>query len=661
MPIAPDLSGHALDDRYELHAVIGEGAFGRVYQGRDRRLARPVAVKVIKPWWTEDPDWVGSFEREVQLLARVSDPGIVQIFDVGHADEGLYYVSELVDGENLASRLRRGPLPPWEACGIAAQLCRALSHAHAQRIVHRDVKPANIMLSSRGRVKVGDFGVARLAEGSTDGAAATIVGTPRYMAPEQGRGRPTTPATDIYSVGVVLYEMLAGRPPFTGDSAVELALRHLQDAPPPLSVRLAPALTQIVDRALAKDPADRYADGAEMADALVQARRQAASDQRNRIGRPRTRTAPHARARALAPVVPAGGGSDGGSDRGSDGPASRTATLVQPRQPPPPGDHAATIPPRRPGPTPGDHAATIPPRRPDPTPGDHTATIPPRRPDPTRAAPRMSPRRNINPPARRRAVAALGLALALLASMVVAAVLLGRTGHTRVPVLTHLTRSAATAAARRRHLHTVYRAQYAAAAAGTVISQLPRAGARVKDGDTVRALLSLGPAPVEVPLVVKESSTDARAALAQFGLSTTVTQVPAPGISPGTVVRQTPAAGLAAPAKSSVTLLVAETPQWRPLTTFQARRSVPFRIRGTRWRVVYKMAYQGDCTLIFFCSGPPTAQVANLDTGSTVSPFSLGNGTGRIQTFQSGPGVYQIEVSPGDDTARWSIEVDDYY
>jgi eukaryotic-like serine/threonine-protein kinase len=637
MPIAPDLSGHALDDRYELHAVIGEGAFGRVYRGRDRRLARPVAVKVIKPWWTEDPDWVGSFEREVQLLARVSDPGIVQIFDVGHADEGLYYVSELVDGENLASRLRRGPLPPWEACGVAAQLCRALSHAHAQRIVHRDVKPANIMLSSRGRVKVGDFGVARLAEGSTDGAAATIVGTPRYMAPEQGRGRPTTPATDIYSVGVVLYEMLAGCPPFTGDSAVELALRHLQDAPPPLSVRLAPALTQIVDRALAKDPADRYADGAEMADALVQARRQAASDQRNRIGRPRTRTAPHARARALAPVVPTGGGSDRGSDRpsdrgsdrGSDSPASRTATALHPRQPPPPGDHAATIPPRRP--------------------------------DPTRAAPRMSPRRNVNPPARRRAVAALGLALTLLASMVVAAVLLGRAGHTRVPVLTHLTRSAATAAARRRQLHTVYRAQYAAAAAGTVISQRPRAGARVKDGDTVRAMLSLGPAPVEVPLVVKESSTDARAALAQFGLSTTVTQVPAPGISPGTVVRQTPAAGLAAPAKSSVTLLVAETPQWRPLTTFQARRSVPFRIHGTRWRVVYKMAYQGDCTLIFFCSGPPTAHVANLDTGSTVSPFSLGNGTGRIQTFQSGPGVYQIEVSPGDDTARWSIEVDDYY
>ncbi|MFZ0043948.1 MAG: serine/threonine-protein kinase, partial [Solirubrobacteraceae bacterium] len=232
MPYAPDLSGSALDDRYELHALIGEGAFGRVYEGRDRRLARPVAVKVIKPWWTEDPDWAATFEREAQLLARVSDPGIVQIYDVGHAAEGLYYVSELVDGENLARRLRRGPLPPWEACDVAAQLCRALAQAHAQRIVHRDVKPANILISARGRVKVGDFGVARLAEGSTEGAAATIVGTPKYMAPEQGRGLPTTPATDIYSVGVVLYEMISGRPPFVEESAVALAVRHLQDPPP---------------------------------------------------------------------------------------------------------------------------------------------------------------------------------------------------------------------------------------------------------------------------------------------------------------------------------------------------------------------------------------------------------------------------------------------
>jgi serine/threonine-protein kinase len=231
---APDLSGIALDGRYELLALIGEGSFGRVYRGRDRRLARQVAVKVIKPWWAEDPDWVRSFEREAQLLASISDPGIVQIFDVGSAPEGLYYVAELVEGESLAARLRRGRPSVAEARGIAEQLAQALASAHARRVIHRDVKPANVLISADGRIKVGDFGVARLAEGSTDGGPATIVGTPSYMAPEQARTGVSTTATDVYSVGIVLYEMLAGRPPFSGHSPVELAIQHLQDPPPAL-------------------------------------------------------------------------------------------------------------------------------------------------------------------------------------------------------------------------------------------------------------------------------------------------------------------------------------------------------------------------------------------------------------------------------------------
>jgi serine/threonine protein kinase len=273
MPVAPDLVGVALDDRYELHAVLGDGAFGRVYRGVDRRLARTVAVKVIKPWWSEDPEWVEAFEREAQLLARVSDPGIVQIFDVGHAAEGLYYVSELVEGESLHGLLKRGPVEPGRAARLAEQLCRGLAQAHAQRIIHRDVKPANILISRDGRVKVGDFGVARLAEATSDGALATIVGTPRYMAPEQGSGGQTTPATDVYSAGIVLYEMLAGAPPFTGSSLAELALNHLHDPPPPLPDATPPALRDVVAKALAKDPAERYQDAGEMADALARSRR----------------------------------------------------------------------------------------------------------------------------------------------------------------------------------------------------------------------------------------------------------------------------------------------------------------------------------------------------------------------------------------------------
>ena len=272
MPYAPDLSGVALEGRYELCAVIGEGAFGRVYRARDLRLQRTVAVKLIKPWWAEDPTWAAHFEREARLLARLSDPGIVQIFDVGQAAEGLYYVSELIEGESLAARLTRGPVPAWTAAGMAEQLCRALARAHAEQIVHRDVKPANILIAADGQIKVGDFGVARLAEGSSDGAGATVVGTPRYMAPEQARGLATTPATDVYSAGVVLYEMLAGQPPFTERAAVELALRHLHDPPPPLPEGTPQALAAIVGQALAKAPSARFADAGAMARALAAAR-----------------------------------------------------------------------------------------------------------------------------------------------------------------------------------------------------------------------------------------------------------------------------------------------------------------------------------------------------------------------------------------------------
>jgi serine/threonine protein kinase len=610
MPHAPDLSGRALDDRYELHVPIGEGAFGRVYQGRDRRLARPVAVKVIKPWWTEDPEWVETFERETQMLARVSDPGIVQIFDVGHAPEGLYYVSELVDGEDLARRLRRGPLPAWQACLIAAQLCRGLAHAHQQRIVHRDVKPANILLSHRGRVKVGDFGVARLAEGSSDAAAATIVGTPRYMAPEQARGLATTPATDVYSAGVVLYEMLAGRPPFTGGSVAELALSHVQEPPPPLSARLPPSLVAIVARALAKDPAQRFADGAEMADALVQARREYAGRSRPRSiagSRPRTRV--HASVAPPAGAMPAAG-----------------ATALREPRPAPTTSRQRSLPPRRPA-------------------------------DETRLAPPPPfPRRNVNPPARRRAIAAFGGVLLLLAGMATAAGLLGHR-HTRVPRLTGLSR--AQARARTGALKPLLSFRYDHAAAGTVIAQRPRAGTRVSDGTPVKLTVSRGPAPVEVPVVADAGSGAARDAFSRLGLHTTVTQIAAPGVAPGTVIRTSPAAGRQVHFGATVSLFVAETPQWRPLETITDARPVTLRIRGTRWRVVYKMAYHGTCTWLVFCSGPQAH--VSTPSGSSVDSFGMNDGGTQTETFSTRPGTYQVKVTPGGDQARWSMQVEDYY
>ncbi len=592
MPHAPDLVGCALDGRYELHELIGEGTFGRVYRGYDRRLAREVAIKVIKPWWAEDPDWAESFGREAQLLARVSDPGIVQIFDVGQAEEGLYYVTELVSGESLAHRLRRGgPLPVWQACEIAEQLCRALEHAHAEHIVHRDVKPANVLISQHGRVKVGDLGIARLAEGgTTDGGTATIVGTPRYMAPEQAGGEPVTPATDVYSTGIVLYEMLAGHPPFGGDSAVEIALRHVQEPVPALPPGTPDSLQRIVGRSLAKDPADRYQSALAMADELAYA---------------------HARARA---------GSSRSNGSGSNGSGSNGSTAN--------GS--------------GGEAPT--------------AT------NSTRVAPRFTPRRNVNPAARRRSIAALVLALALLGAMVVGAIALTAGPTVAVPQLHGLTKRAVNAKLHHLHLRADFGTQFARARVGTVVGQTPGMGTRVKEDSAIQVELSKGPRPVEIPSLKGASSSAAVAHLHRAVLKAKLTYVAAPGTAPGTVTGQSPAVGEHRPPHSTVTLFVAETPTWRYVTSFAGEgggHSVAFQIRGAQWRVVYRMSYDGTCDFVFVCNGP-TAQVIGVGTNSTDQSFDLNDGDSQTRAFKTGAGQYQIAIKSGWDAARWSVTVEDW-
>jgi eukaryotic-like serine/threonine-protein kinase len=603
-PHAPDLRGHALDGRYELLELIGEGSFGRVYRGHDRRLARPVAIKVIKPWWSEDPEWVRRFEREAQLMARVSAPGIVQIFDVGHAEEGLYYVAELVDGESLEHRLRRGRLAPSQASEVAEKLCRALAHAHAQRVVHGDIKPANVLISARGTVKVGDFGVARLAAGSSVGPAGTIAGTPRYMAPEQARGRGTTAASDVYSVGVVLYEMLAGRPPFTGGSPVDLALRHLHDAPPPLGPAVTADLAGVVDRALAKEPGERYANAAEMSSALVGARD------------------------SILPRIPVRRRPDAAVRAGED---------ADPK--PPRGDEDGT------------DATCL---------REDAAGATRRRESATRIAPALSPRRNMNPAARRRSIALLAAVIAVVFGMIAAAVVIGGVGHVRVPDLHGLSRRAVAGRARRTHLKTEFAHKYSSAPRGTAIDQSPASGTRVRENSTVRITLSDGPPPVALPQLVGMSAPGAQAELMRLRLRASVSQVPAPGIAAGQVTRQSPSTGTKVFPNSTVALSVAETPRWRALTTLTGNTSVPFRIRGTRWRLVYRMSYEGTCTLIFICSGP-TAHAANLSRATITGSFDLNEGSGQIWTFASGPGLYQVRISPGSDTATWSAQVQDYY
>jgi eukaryotic-like serine/threonine-protein kinase len=604
----PDLAGRALDGRYELQAVIGDGAFGRVYRGTDRRLERTVAVKVIKPWWAEDRAWVERFQREARMLARVSDPGIVQIFDIGEADEGPYYVAELVEGESLAARLRRGPMAVGDALAVGEQLCRALGSAHRRGVLHCDVKPANVLLAADGNVKVGDFGMARLVEGTSQELSATVAGTPRYMSPEQARGRRTTAATDVYSAGIVLYEMLAGEPPFVRGSAVELALSHLQDRPPPLPAGIPAEVRTVVDRALAKDPAQRYRDGAAMASALGRAAPSALPGSAGDL--------------APGPVQPTGAAA-------SD--LAATLVVAEPR----------TI---RLAASPGTLA--------DARSDRDSATLPT---PPRRRGPGAGPN-------RRRQLAMLAALAALAAGALVALQLADVAASTTVPDLRGLPRGGVLARARRMHVRPAFSARYSERASGIAIAQKPAAGTRVLDGSTVRVVVSEGPPPVRVPAVVGEPSGSAESALGSAGLRYNVTLVPAPGKEPAVVVHQAPAPGATVPSGSAVALGVSEAPRWRALTTFSGvddGRSVPFRVLGTQWRVTYTMAYVETCLLLVYCFGP-SAEADNLETGSSAGSFDLGEGSSS-HTFHSGPGLYRLAISGGHDSARWSMTVEDYY
>jgi serine/threonine-protein kinase len=259
-----------LSDRYELGATIGAGGMARVVQAHDRLLDRPVAVKLMRDDLSADPTVRQRFLREARAAARFAHPNAVAVYDTGQDGRRPWIVMELVDGDNLADRLAaEGALPAETAKAITDQVLAALSAAHRAGMVHRDVKPANILLPDRGGVKLTDFGIAKGIQEATAGLTATgqLIGTAKYLAPEQVDGHPATPASDIYAMGVVLYEMLAGAPPFSGENALAVALAHTRDPVPPLR-GVDPTLASVAQRALAKDPAGRYPDAAAMREAL---------------------------------------------------------------------------------------------------------------------------------------------------------------------------------------------------------------------------------------------------------------------------------------------------------------------------------------------------------------------------------------------------------
>jgi eukaryotic-like serine/threonine-protein kinase len=255
-----------LGGRYVLGEVLGTGGMATVWRARDEVLGRDVAVKVLSPQYAADPGFLARFEREARHAARLSHPHLVTVFDCGVDESMPFIVMELVAGPTLRQVLdRAGTLPAGEAVSIAAAVCEALEVAHAAGLVHRDIKPANIVLAGGGEVKVLDFGIARADGGAGSTRTQGVLGTAAYLSPEQASGHPAGPQSDLYALGCVLFEMLTGAPPFSADTTVGIAYRHVHDDPGLPSGRrpgLPERLDQITGRLLAKNPQDRPATAA---------------------------------------------------------------------------------------------------------------------------------------------------------------------------------------------------------------------------------------------------------------------------------------------------------------------------------------------------------------------------------------------------------------
>ena len=257
---------------YKILSEIGRGGMAIVYRGEQSSLGRAVAVKVLSGELAHDPDFRQRFQREAYAVAQLVHPNILPVYDFGEdqATGAVYFVMQFVDGGTLAQRMSQA-IPPEEGAHIAAQIARALDMAHSRGIIHRDVKPANVLMTREGHPLLSDFGIAKIAAETKLTRTGTNMGTPIYMSPEQAQGRPVDHRADIYALGVMLYEILAGVPPFEADTPVTLLHLHATKEPPPLrerAARVPRGLERIVMQALAKDPEDRFATAGEMADAL---------------------------------------------------------------------------------------------------------------------------------------------------------------------------------------------------------------------------------------------------------------------------------------------------------------------------------------------------------------------------------------------------------
>jgi eukaryotic-like serine/threonine-protein kinase len=265
-------AGDVIAGRYELLELVGTGGMSSVWRSHDRLLDRVVAIKILHEQFTADAEYVERFRREARAVAQLSHPNIVTVIDRGEDEGRQFIVFEYIEGENLKGAIERaGQLPVRDALTLTLQMARALAFAHARGLVHRDVKPQNVLLTEDGRAKMTDFGIARSVDVDGVTVTGTVLGTSEYIAPEQAQGRRVDALTDVYSLGVVLYELLTGTVPFRGENFVAIALRHVNEPPPSVLERrpdVPPRVATAVERAMAKRPEERFQSMGELASEL---------------------------------------------------------------------------------------------------------------------------------------------------------------------------------------------------------------------------------------------------------------------------------------------------------------------------------------------------------------------------------------------------------
>ncbi|MEI6450540.1 MAG: Stk1 family PASTA domain-containing Ser/Thr kinase [Actinomycetes bacterium] len=503
-----DLSSAPLDGRYRILSRLGSGGMADVYLARDESLGRLVAIKVLKERLAADAEFVERFRIEAQAAASLNHPAIVAVYDRGKAGASPYIAMEYVDGESLKQRLRRkGRLAPDEAAATALAVLDALRAAHERHIVHRDVTSANVLVDGSGRVKVADFGIARMGASALTRSGA-MLGTSSYLSPEQAQGRSADERSDLYSLGVVLYELLTGRLPFRGDSDVAVALQHVSAAAPnprSLAPDVPEACAAVVMKALSKQPADRYQSAEEFAAALRAAREG---------GHAAPAAAPRPSAHASEPAAP----------------------------PPPPAapEPAATM-----------VAADALTRTADAA----TRYVS----EPRPAAPARPRRRRLW---RWIVLAVVVVAAAAGASAVYALVL---APGTKVPGVIGRTRDEAVAALRKEGLkpvvHEVWADRYDP---GVVARQRPRKGAKVDEGVKVDLWVSRGPLHIPSPDLTGMTPATATALLERETLTGRKRKAATRNVPKGEIYRQEPAAGATVTRGDTVTFWVSSG---RPMVT----------------------------------------------------------------------------------------------